>query len=101
MFTAKSIEYNYRNFIMPKVKIDEVIIGGGGSYNHTLLKMLRECLAECKVLTQEDLGFSSDSKEAIAFAVLANETLNGNFSNVPTATGAKERVILGSITPAP
>lgn len=101
MFTAKSIEYNYRNFIMPKVKIDEVIIGGGGSYNDTLLKMLRECLIECKVLTQEDLGFSSDSKEAIAFAVLANETLHGNFSNVPTATGAKEHVILGSITPAP
>lgn len=101
MFTAKSIEYNYRNFIMPKVKIDEVIIGGGGSYNDTLLKMLRECMKECKVLTQEDLGFSSDSKEAIAFAVLANETIHGNFSNVPTATGAKERVILGNITPAP
>lgn len=101
MFTAKSIEYNYRKFIMPKVKIDEVIIGGGGSYNDTLLKMLKECLIECKVLTQEDLGFSSDSKEAIAFAVLANETLHGNFANVPTATGAKERVILGNITPAP
>lgn len=101
MFTAKSIEYNYRNFIMPKIKIDEIIIGGGGSYNDTLLKMIRECIKECKVLTQEDLGFSSDSKEAIAFAVLANETLHGNFSNVPTATGAKERVILGNITPPP
>lgn len=101
MFTAKSIEYNYRNFIMPKVKIDEIIIGGGGSYNNTLLRMIRESMRECKVLTQEDLGFSSDSKEAIAFAILANETLNGNFSNVPTATGANQRVILGSITPAP
>lgn len=101
MFTAKSIEYNYRNFIMPKINIDEIIIGGGGSYNNTLLKMIRECLPEYKVLTQEDLGFSSESKEAIAFAVLANETLNSNFSNVPTATGAREYVILGNITPAP
>ncbi|SHK71081.1 anhydro-N-acetylmuramic acid kinase [Clostridium cavendishii DSM 21758] len=101
MFTAKSIEYNYRNFIMPRMKIDEVIIGGGGSYNKTLLNMIRECMPECKVLTQEDLGFSSDSKEAIAFAILANETLHGSFSNVLTATGAKEYVILGNITPTP
>lgn len=101
MFTAKSIEYNYRNFIMPKVKIDEIIIGGGGSYNTTLLSMIQDCMKECKVLTQEDLGFSSDSKEAIAFAILANETVNGSFGNVPTATGAREFVVLGSITPAP
>lgn len=37
-------------------------------------------------------------KEAIAFAVLANETYHRNPSNVPSATGAKEPVVLGNIT---
>lgn len=101
MFTAKSIEHNYRKFIFPKAKIEEIILGGGGSYNNTLVSMIKELLPECKVMIQEDLGYSSDAKEAIAFAVLANETLNGNAGNVLNATGAKERVILGNITPVP
>ncbi|MCX7883649.1 MAG: anhydro-N-acetylmuramic acid kinase AnmK [Caloramator sp.] len=99
-FTAYSIYENYKRFIFNKHSIDEVIIGGGGSYNKTLLNMLKELFKGCRVLTQEDLGYSSDAKEAVAFAVLANETLNGICSNVKAATGAKERVILGSITPA-
>ncbi|MEW9946819.1 anhydro-N-acetylmuramic acid kinase [Clostridium butyricum] len=53
------------------------------------------------MLTQEELGFSSENKEAIAFAILANETLEGSFGNIPAATGAYEKVILGNITPAP
>lgn len=99
MFTAKSIEINYRKFILNKYDIDEVIIGGGGSYNSTLIDMLKGLLKECRVLTGEDLGMNSDAKEAIAFAVLANETLKGNCSNIIEATGAKERVVLGNITP--
>ncbi|RQN10274.1 anhydro-N-acetylmuramic acid kinase [Clostridium butyricum] len=101
MFTAKSIEYNYKNYIEPKYTIEEVIIGGGGSYNNTLLSMMKDIMPNYKILTQEELGFSSENKEAIAFAILANETLEGSFGNITAATGAYERVILGNITPAP
>ncbi|PEJ57727.1 anhydro-N-acetylmuramic acid kinase [Bacillus sp. AFS002410] len=102
MFTAKSIAENYKKFILPNHPIDEVIVGGGGSHNKTLLHMLQELLGEhSKVLVQEDIGFSSDAKEAIAFAILANETLNGLPSNVPGATKANRLVILGNITPKP
>lgn len=100
MFTAKSIANNYKKFIFPKMQIDEVIVGGGGSYNHALIDMLKAELAgHCQVLRQEDLGHSSEAKEAIAFAILANETMNHLPSNVPGATGAKHGVILGNITP--
>ena len=63
--------------------------------------MMRELLPELRILIQEDIGYSSDAKEAIAFALLANETLHGNPSNVPGATGASKSVILGTITPRP
>ncbi|MDX8288715.1 anhydro-N-acetylmuramic acid kinase AnmK [Metabacillus indicus] len=102
MFTAKSIVENYQAYVFHKTKIDEVIIGGGGSYNHTLLEMIQTLLgSSVKVITQEELGFSSESKEAVAFALLANETYNGNAGNVPSATGAKQAVILGSLTYPP
>jgi anhydro-N-acetylmuramic acid kinase len=101
-FTARSIAENYKTFIFPKTDIDEVIVGGGGSYNDTLMTMLQEELTGyCRVYQQEDFGYSSEAKEAIAFAILANETMNYLPSNVPTATGAKRSVILGNITPVP
>lgn len=101
MFTAKSICENYRRFIFPNLKAEEVILGGGGSYNNTLVNMIKKLLPHCKVMLQEDLGYSSDAKEAIAFAILANETINNNFGNVIKVTGANNRVILGNITPIP
>lgn len=97
-YTARSIAYNYKTYIFPHFKIEEVIVGGGGSYNKTLMKMLQDELPECLVRTQEEIGLSSSAKEAIAFAVLANETMNGKASNVLGATGAKKRVVLGNIT---
>lgn len=97
-FTSWSIAENYRNFVMPKDLLTEVILGGGGAHNKAIQKFLQEEIPEIKVLTQEDKGYSSDAKEAIAFVILGNETLHKQFSNVPKATGAKHKVILGNIT---
>ncbi|MGE7859056.1 anhydro-N-acetylmuramic acid kinase AnmK [Bacillus sp. NPDC094064] len=100
MFTANSIVHHYKEFILPHYEIDEVILGGGGSYNDTLVEMVRNGLKEekCAIFIQEDIGYSSAAKEAIAFAILANETHHRNPSNVPSATGAKKSVVLGNIT---
>jgi anhydro-N-acetylmuramic acid kinase len=51
--------------------------------------------------TTDELGVPGDAKEAIAFALLSAATLDRVPANVPAATGAKQRVILGSITPKP
>jgi anhydro-N-acetylmuramic acid kinase len=53
------------------------------------------------VLTTGELGVPPDAKEALAFALLAAATLDGVPSNVPSVTGAKRAVVLGSITPKP
>jgi anhydro-N-acetylmuramic acid kinase len=101
MFTAMSISRSYKDFVFPLCPVSEVIVSGGGSYNLTLLNDIRAQLPECRVLRQEDLGFRSDAKEAMAFAVLGYETMMGRPGNLPSATGAARPVILGNITPAP
>ena len=100
-YTAATIELNYRRFVFPRCPAKEIIASGGGAHNKTLLREIARRLPECTVRTQEDLGWDSDSKEAVAFAVLAHETIHGRPSNVPGATGARHPVVLGCITPAP
>jgi anhydro-N-acetylmuramic acid kinase len=75
----------------------KVIVSGGGVHNKTLLRFLRAELPESDVLRSEVLGIDADAKEAIAFAVLAHETLHGRPSNLPAATGAKRPAVLGKL----
>ncbi len=97
VYTAECIYENYRRFILPKYDISEVIISGGGLRNLTLMNILRERFHPILIKSVEDFGMASDAKEAIAFAILANETIHGNTGNVPGATGADRPVILGKI----
>ena len=96
-FTAASIASNYRDFILLEHSIDEVILGGGGSYNTTVRRMLQERLPGIPIFLHEDFGISGDAKEALAIAILGNETMLGRPANVPSATGARRHVILGKI----
>ncbi len=102
-FTARSIADAYRDFVLPVQPVDEVILGGGGVYNKTLVRFLSELLAECnpdmRILTHEDFGIHNKYKEALAFAVLAWATLNNMPGNIPSCTGASQPVILGKILP--
>lgn len=98
MFTAKSIVYHYEKYIFPFMTISKVVVNGGGSHNKTLMKYLRQLIPNSiELLTGDEFGINSDSKEAVAFAILANETLNNRCANVPKATGARKPVILGDI----
>jgi anhydro-N-acetylmuramic acid kinase len=78
-------------------RVDEVLVSGGGVRNRTLMEVLRECLAPVPVRSVEELGMDPDAKEAVAFAILANETLFGRPGNLPGATGADGARVLGKI----
>jgi anhydro-N-acetylmuramic acid kinase len=98
-FTAESIADAIKRFVLPKFgQVDELVVSGGGANNPTLMAMLRERLPKVKIRRSDELGINADAKEAIAFAVLAHRTVMGLTGNVPSATGAKMPVILGSIT---
>jgi anhydro-N-acetylmuramic acid kinase len=95
--TAESIVRGYRDFILPIGPIDQVIVGGGGSRNPTLMAMLGERLPGVPLLRHEDFGIDSDAKEAIALAIIANDAVAGFDTNIEGATGGKPTV-LGKIS---
>ena len=77
--------------------MDELIVSGGGAKNPVLMGHLTKVL-DIQVKTSDDLGLQSEAKEAVAFALLAYETLCGRPGNVPRVTGASKSVVLGSVT---
>ncbi len=100
--TAWSIADAYEQYVLAQHKASELIVGGGGSYNKTLLAMLGKRFAAhgITVKTQEDLGLSSDAKEAVAFAILADCAYHGIPNNLPSVTGAQKPVIMGKLSKA-
>jgi anhydro-N-acetylmuramic acid kinase len=95
-FTAETIVRAYREHL--PVFPDEVYLCGGGAANSTLRAHLTELCSPVPVRDTGTLGIDPQAKEAVAFAVLANETLFGHPGNVPRATGAAGGRVLGKIT---
>jgi anhydro-N-acetylmuramic acid kinase len=79
-------------------KPDEVIVSGGGTQN---IVMMANMLSQNKdrLWGSDKFGVPSEAKEAIAFAILGAATMDGFPSNVPSVTGARRPVVLGSVTP--
>ena len=98
--TAYSIADAYERYVLPKYRASEIIVGGGGSYNVTLLRFMKERFAPhgVAVRTQEDLGLSSDAKEAVAFALMADCCMRGRANTLPSVTGAEHPAVMGKIS---
>lgn len=97
--TAESIAYNFREFVIPLISLDEVLVCGGGAYNVTLMSMLKDLLSPIEVyLLSERTNISPEAREVTAVGVITNETMLGSPSNIPNATGARARAIMGQIS---
>ena len=93
--TVQTIAGYIEQFITGQNPIDTLYVSGGGVHNQTIMRRLGELLSDTAVEAVDNSGISADAKEAIAFAILANETLHGQAGNLPSATGASVRKVLG------
>lgn len=98
-YTAYVIYDSYNKFIFPKYKADLLVVGGGGSRNPFIMQSLQEYFQGVKVTNTSEFNLDEDYKEAICFAVLANELIEGRPTNLPQVTGAERQVLLGKICP--
>lgn len=79
--------------------VDFLAVSGGGCHNPLIMEGIRDSLPEVAVVLADELGAPSDSKEAIAFALIGWCSLHGVPATVPGGTGASAPRILGTITP--
>ena len=63
-----------------------VYASGGGLHNPLLMSFLQELLP-CTIKSTSELGIAGDAKEAILFAILANETVAGGNTNFGSVKG--------------
>ena len=100
MVTALSIADALHRWVLPpqrKTPLSQLIVSGGGARNPLILAQLSAALGGIEVVTTEALGLPGDAKEAFIFALLADETMHGRASNLPSATGARRPALLGKI----
>jgi anhydro-N-acetylmuramic acid kinase len=104
--TAKSIADALQRHLKVSSKssrqpeFQEMILSGGGAKNTTLVKMLTAQLAPLglRLCLSDEFGLPASAKEAVAFAILANETWHRRPSNIPSATGAERGAVLGKVS---
>ncbi len=92
LLTARSIAMGIKRALT--VDSYSIYVSGGGCHNSFLMEKLRELFPNNKVKLTGELGFNPDAKEAILFALLANETICGS----SLQTGGGPAVTMGKIS---
>ncbi len=75
-FTAFTITDAIKNNVQEKEC--SIYVSGGGVNNPLLMKNIQQLLPNYKIESTNVLGINPDAKEAILFALLANECISGN-----------------------
>lgn len=92
---AEAIQFVVKNSSNP-LEDFKIYMSGGGTNNPLLVKSLKELLP-FEFYKSDDLGILSDAKEAVLFAILANETVAGGDYNFGTNKGIPS-VTMGKIS---
>ncbi|MCX6158414.1 MAG: anhydro-N-acetylmuramic acid kinase [Ignavibacteriae bacterium] len=96
-YTSYSVSGNIKRLLKLKNNKFELLVSGGGASNCLIMDGLKNNLPNATVTQVNSGGITTSNKEAVLFALLANETLNGNTTNLKSVTGAKKNAILGKI----
>jgi len=94
-FTAAAIALGVTRFAPDA---EELIAAGGGTHNRQLMAQIAAFLPGVRLTTSAEYGIHPDAKEAVAFAILAHRTWRRKPGNLPSATGARQAVVLGKVT---
>lgn len=96
-FTAVTIAQSIRQCCDPQQSYT-LYASGGGMHNPLVMQQLRELLPEFTFFTTSELAIHPDAKEAVLFAILANETIAGNQLTYGSAQSGIPSVSMGKIS---
>ncbi|MGO4999653.1 anhydro-N-acetylmuramic acid kinase [Oceanisphaera sp. W20_SRM_FM3] len=96
-FSVRAIVDQVQKYSIHTDLPSQLLVCGGGGHNPLLMQRLSALLPNWQVTTTNSAGVDMDAMEAMAFAWLAHQTLNGLPGNLPAVTGASRPAILGAI----
>lgn len=99
LFTAAAIANQARRFILPRARVREMLVSGGGAFNPVLMERLAG-LMPVPVLSSAARGLPPLAKEPALMAVMGLYAARGRANNAPRATGARGPRLLGKLIAA-
>jgi len=97
-FSAVTVIDSIRRFISKDLSKIEVIVAGGGAFNKYFMERLKKLIVPGAIVYAEDLGVPAQAREAMAFALFANDLICGDCVALPNITGVSEPTFLGKIS---
>ncbi len=97
-FTVEAVRRACRELL--EVKVDRLLVGGGGARNAFVMESLAAALPDASVAAFDAAGVPSQAAEALAFALMGRNALLGIPNHLPRTTGATRSTVLGEIVPA-
>ncbi len=97
-FTVEAVRRACRELL--EVKVDRLLVGGGGARNAFVMESLAAAFPETSVAAFDAAGVPSQAAEAMAFALMGRNALLGIPNHLPRTTGATRSAVLGEIVPA-
>jgi 1,6-anhydro-N-acetylmuramate kinase len=96
--TAKALADGYDRW-GPAEGVDEIYLGGGGSFNPTIIDYLRERFPRTKIAFLDELGIPAGAREASDFSLKGLELLVGRALMPPVKTESDRAGITGHMQP--
>lgn len=96
-FTAQTIV----DAILPMIKNEgtcKIYTSGGGAHNPMLMDYLKKHLNAAEILSTGKKGIDPDAKEAVLFAILANECIAGEGHSIPAGLKNFPSITMGKIS---
>lgn len=97
---ATLCEFTAMSIAKELLQIDDdfqLVVSGGGTYNPLLMERLKYHLPQTQFVDIYNWGITADAKEAVLFALLANETLSGKAVEIPQSESVPA-VCMGKIS---
>ena len=96
--TAKALADAYERW-GPADGIDEIYLGGGGSYNPNIIGYLQKRMPKTKIAFLDEIGVPTGSREAMDFGFKGLESILGRSLIVPQRVESDRAGIIGHIQP--
>ncbi len=96
-FTATLLSSAIKEFTISD-KPCEVYISGGGVHNKIMMETIQTNFPKIKISTTASISINPDAKEAILFAVLANELVSGDGSCFGNGSKSAPNVGMGKVS---